>query len=608
MTLESDKEIKERHLKHVKEISAHLEDDFLGTTHEERDQEREEFIEKSLPIKPVFENGGNGDADQETKESESSEAARPSKANLILSLIEKSCSELFTDEYDVPHAAITVNDHVEVLSIRSRRFRNWIARTIYKKVMMVTDSQTIKDVIGVLSAKAEFEGEHKTLSLRVATLDNKWYYDLTNNKWEFIEITANGWKLVNQLILFRRFGQLPQAYPATEYPPDVFNKFIDLLNIKGDENRLLLKIYIISMFIPGVPKVILMLHGEQGSAKTTLEELIKMLVDPSIVKTLAFPKDINEFIQQLAHNYVSYYDNISIIRDWVSDLLCRAVTGSGFSKRVLYTDDDDFVYSLKRCVGFNGINLGATKADLLDRGLIIQLERLTKDKWRKTEDIWKEFEEIRPKLLGYIFDILVKLLAWKKEGKSLNLTLSRMADWTEYGEIIARCMGYKEREFLTAYYNNLELQTEEVLESSPVAIALIDFMARIEGNEHSDSATKWLSLLEIKANVLGINTQIKSWPKGASPLSRRLHELATTLRDVGIEIEWLKDPKTERRIIKVRKMPSVPPVPSGNENQAQNSERGDDTGDGKDGKDDTFRNLLGPPPNRPPAFRKDQQT
>ena len=58
-----------------------------------------------------------------------------------------------------------------------------------------------------------------------------------------------------------------------------------------------------------------MLHGEQGSAKTTLEELIKMLMDPSIVKTFAFPKDINEFIQQLAHNYVTFYDNISIIRD-----------------------------------------------------------------------------------------------------------------------------------------------------------------------------------------------------------------------------------------------------------------------------------------------------
>lgn len=37
--------------------------------------------------------------------------------------------------------------------------------------------------------------------------------------------------------------------------------------------------------------------------------------------------------------------------------------GSGFSKRQLWTDDDDIIYN----------NLGATKADLLNRGLIMQL-------------------------------------------------------------------------------------------------------------------------------------------------------------------------------------------------------------------------------------------
>lgn len=50
--------------------------------------------------------------------------------------------------------------------------------------------------------------------------------------------------------------------------------------------------------------------------------------------------------------------------------------------------------------GFNGINLVATKADLLDRGLIIQLERIPEEKRRKIKDIWNDFNEIRPQLLG----------------------------------------------------------------------------------------------------------------------------------------------------------------------------------------------------------------
>ena len=171
----------------------------------------------------------------------------------------------------------------------------------------------------------------------------------------------------------------------------ILDKFIGLLNVKDDDNKLLLKCYIISLFIPSISKPILMLHGEQGSAKTTLQELIKMLVDPSIVKTLTFPRDINELVQQLSHNYIAYYDNISVIKEQISDALCRAVTGTGFSKRQLYTDDDDIIYYFLRCIGFNGINLAATKADLLDRGIIIQLERILKRIEEKIEDIWNEF-------------------------------------------------------------------------------------------------------------------------------------------------------------------------------------------------------------------------
>ena len=121
--------------------------------------------------------------------------------------------------------------------------------------------------------------------------------------------------------------------PIREYPPDILDKFINLFNVQGKKNRLLLKCYIISLFIPGIPKVILNLHGEEGSAKTTLQELIKMLVDPNPMKTSSFVKDTNEFVQQLAHNYVMAYDNISIMRDWISDL----TMSSSHRKRFLKT-------------------------------------------------------------------------------------------------------------------------------------------------------------------------------------------------------------------------------------------------------------------------------
>ena len=135
-----------------------------------------------------------------------------------------------------------------------------------------------------------------------------------------------------------------------------------------------------------------------------------MLVDPSVLRTLSFPRDKNELIQQLSHHYIAFYDNISRLTEWSSDEICRAVTGSGSSKRKLYSDDDDIIYNFKRAVGFNGINMAASKADLLDRGLNIQVKRIEDEDYRPPEDIDKEFQELLAQTLGYIFDILVTSL------------------------------------------------------------------------------------------------------------------------------------------------------------------------------------------------------
>ena len=158
------------------------------------------------------------------------------------------------------------NEHLETIPIRSRRFRNYLASVVYNDCGMVVDSQTLKDVIGLLSAKAEFgeDSEIIKLNLRVAESEDgkKLYYDLTNKKWEFIEITSQGWKIVNNLILFHRYNnQLPQVYPSREYPPDIFDKFIALVinRTNADEEKLpeyqiLLKCYIVCAFIAGFPK------------------------------------------------------------------------------------------------------------------------------------------------------------------------------------------------------------------------------------------------------------------------------------------------------------------------------------------------------------------
>lgn len=66
-----------------------------------------------------------------------------------------------------------------------------------------------------------------------------------------------------------------------------------------------------------------MLYGEKGTAKSTLMELIKMLVDPSVLQTLAFSRNIESMVQKLAHNYICYFDNVSKISESISLIDCR---------------------------------------------------------------------------------------------------------------------------------------------------------------------------------------------------------------------------------------------------------------------------------------------
>ena len=507
----------------------------------------------------------NKQAEKE-KEEENNQKLR-SQSRTLLSLADEQCQELFVNQYGEPYAAVKINEHIETLNLNHTRFKNWICKTYYEQEGSVPSSESITNVLNILNARAEFDGNAKELHLRVAndtkedesgTTRTTIFYDLTNKEWEAIKVTSEEWTIEKAPIIFRRYNAQPQVYPSKNYPMNIFERFMKLLNVKDEKIKLLIKCYIVSLFIREIDKPILMLHGDPGAAKTTLEELIKTLVDPSSVLTFALPKDNSELVQQLDHNHVVYYDNMSRMSDWISDQFCRASTGGGSSKRRLYTDDDDKIYNFKRCVGFNGINLAATKSDLLDRGLIIKVERIDDKDKRKKQHIWREFEEIRPQILGCIFDILVKFLGMRQTASIKFEKLPRMADFAECAEIISRCMGNPDNQFLDAYYENIKLQTVEILESSLVASALPKFMN--DKKEWNGTATELLEQLD---QIVGEKVfRNKYWPKTASALSRRINEVKTNLREVGIFIkEGPQDPVTRVKTIVITKRSDIGKMP-----------------------------------------------
>jgi hypothetical protein len=280
-------------------------------------------------------------------------------------------------------------------------------------------------------------------------------------------------------------------------------------------------------------------HGIHGSGKSTFQEFVKRIVDPEAALTCAFPNSLPELVQQLDHSYLTFFDNVSEIKGLTSDTLCRAVTGSGLKKRGLYTDDEDFIYNMKRAVGFNGINITANRADLLERIINLELQPIDKRKRRKVEHLQSEFEMILPHLLGYIFDMIAKIL--DRIGEVKLEELPRMADFAEMGELIARCLGYEPGKFTETYNRNIGFTNEEAIESSPVATALIELMDSIPVWTGKASGLK----IQLSDLIESKREYSKNWPKSPRALRERLKEIEPNLKEVGIVISYKEDSHTK---------------------------------------------------------------
>ena len=286
-------------------------------------------------------------------------------------------------------------------------------------------------------------------------------------------------------------------------------------------------------FIPDIPHPILYPYGDKGGGKSTLSKVMRSIVDPSLTQTLAMPTKQEELIQLFSHNYVAPFDNIDKVNGWQSDAICRAVTGEGSSKRRLFTDDDDFIYSFRRVIILNGINLSATRPDFLDRCISLELERIPKSARMSEEDFWRAFEEDKPLILGGIMDAISRALAILP-GVKLD-ELPRMADFATCGYAIADALGIGGERFLEAYYRSIGKQNDLAIESHPVAQVVAVFM---EGRpEWTGRPTELLDDLERVAKDQRVNMDSKLWPKASNALARRLNEVKSNLLDAGIEYE-----------------------------------------------------------------------
>ena len=501
--------------------------DFLEKTSQE---ERKAAVRGLIADAMLFVPDSPDSEESSQDETEDSYKAKKSQAELLLNLVDGTGAGFFHSDIKELYATLPVDGHTEILPIIGRDFEIWLNGLFYKNSGKPISKDAVKQVQGVLSAKALYDNPNPVkLSTRVAKHDGAFWYDLTNTNWQAVRITADGWDIIdNPPILFSRYRhQIQQSAPIKG---GNIRKILDYVNIK--ENKTLFLCWLISCFVPNIPHTASIIHGEKGAAKSTASSLLKNLIDPSVLDTLTLENDQRTLAVNLQNHWFLPFDNVSYISEEVSNTLCRAITGGAIQQRKLHTNSEDAIFTFQRCIVINGIHNVATKADLLDRFIMIELMRISDTDRKELSEIMTNFESDKPDILGGIFDTLVKAMTIYPTVKLSNLP--RMADFMRWGYAISEALGGLGQEFLHEYTGNRNIQNEEAIANHPVAKLIAELINSRPTGEWYGLYSDLYKKLEFMAEEFGISTKHKSFPANSIVLSKRITEIKSNLESIGI--------------------------------------------------------------------------
>ena len=467
-------------------------------------------------------------ADKDGEVGDEPDDEKLSQADKLVRLAE--CADLFHTPGADPEtfAAVEADGHKETLPVRQRPFKDWLLQQFYREYEKAPGGQAIQDAVNTIDARAKIEGPECPVFTRVAEWDGAIWLDLADAEWRAVRVTASGWEVVDDppVRFIRRRGSLPLPVPVVGGRIDELRS---LVNLPDDDQWFLAVGWTIAAFRPGRPFPVLVVNGEQGSAKTTLCKMLRALIDPNEAPLRRTPREEQDLVIAAKNSWVVGFDNLSGLKPNLSDALCCLSTGNGFGKRKLYSDDEEALFNVMRPVLINGIEDIVTRPDLLDRAVQLMLRPIG-DKDRRDEDsLWAEFERVRPRVLGALLTAVSTAL---KRMPSVGLTSKpRMADFAKWVVAAEPALGWQEGQFMESYNANRDGANDLALECVAVAGVVQTFMA---DRERWEGTCKGL-LGELNRLADEATRKDEDWPKSARGLSGQLRRIAPNLRRAGID-------------------------------------------------------------------------
>jgi len=436
-----------------------------------------------------------------------------------------------TPEFE-PVARINFPDHQETRLIRSKEFDLLLSHNIYKETGKYPSPRVLKNCKREIEGVALFDSEQQELHVRLASFSKAIYIDLGNQRWEQVEITKYGWRIISTAESLVRFERTPGMKSLPKPVEKASLKTLrDFLYNVSEKDFILSVAWLVAALNPNIPTPILNIFGEQGSGKSTITAMLRDLIDPSTVPHRALPRNERELAISASKVQVLCFDNLSALSVPMSDAFCRLVTGAGFVVRALFKDSTEKRFNNKRSIIANGITNIITRNDFADRSIIINLSPIPDENRTPEKEIWQAWEHERAGILGGLCDAVSTALG--NLDKVELPPLPRMADFVRWVVAAEPALPWEKGAFLKAYNENCTSLVDMALEADPVGGTVLEFVE--SRKEWSGSATELLkSLNKIVSPEL---QRLKAWPKRSNVLSNNLMRVQTFLRKKGIEVE-----------------------------------------------------------------------
>ncbi|MEU1419533.1 ATP-binding protein [Kitasatospora sp. NPDC005751] len=404
---------------------------------------------------------------------------------------------------------------------------------LYRDGVGVFNGTAIKEALDLIEALAMSE-DVQPVHIRVAPgFDGATWLDLGRSDGQSVRIHPTGWDITvpdPREVCWKRTqltGELPLPVKDTD------GKGIDLLlrltNFANAQAECLAIAWLIGCLAPGVPVPAPFLTGPQGSGKSTGGRMLTRIIEGMSGDLRRAPKGEEDLIAAVAAGWVTALDNLSHLGPDLSDAMCCIVTGAESVKRALFTDGDVHRSAYRRPLLLTGIDVGVIRPDLAERLLPLRLEPPLV---RRTEaELWAEYAEVLPIVLGSLLDLTVKVRAAEAE----TPTDLRMADFAHLCAQVDAATGFGS---LTAYRASLDDLNDDVIEGDLMAQTVLQHAETIApGQAQRMTSTEWLHCLSRLYSGDELRPVPKGWPTTGKVLSDRLKRLQPTLAARGVLID-----------------------------------------------------------------------